>query len=118
MAETAAFLVDQVLPRVPVRQWVLSLPIALRYRLGCDSKLTAEVLRIFIRSVFASLRLWRDTNHDGHSDPGELATLASAGIRGLGFDYGESRRHDAHGNQFRYRARVYRDRGAAVGWVA
>jgi hypothetical protein len=56
MAETAAFLVDQVLPRVPVRQWVLSLPIALRYRLGCDSKLTASVLQVFVRAVFASLR--------------------------------------------------------------
>ncbi len=31
MADTAAFLVDRVLPVVPVRQWVLSLPIALRY---------------------------------------------------------------------------------------
>jgi hypothetical protein len=38
MAETAAFLVDQVLPRAPVRQWVLSLPIELRYRLAYDSQ--------------------------------------------------------------------------------
>src|SRR5690606_17776174 len=29
MVETAALLVDQVLPRQPIRQWVLSLPIAL-----------------------------------------------------------------------------------------
>jgi hypothetical protein len=32
MADTAAHLVDRVLPEVPVRQWVLSLPFALRYR--------------------------------------------------------------------------------------
>jgi hypothetical protein len=56
MAETAAFLVDQVLPRVPIRQWVLSLPIELRYRLAYDSQLTAAVLRLFVRAVFASLR--------------------------------------------------------------
>ena len=31
MADTAAHLVDRVLPKVPVRQWVLSLPVALRY---------------------------------------------------------------------------------------
>jgi hypothetical protein len=31
MAETAALLVDEVLPRVPTCQWVLSLPFALRY---------------------------------------------------------------------------------------
>ncbi len=56
MADTAAFLVDHILPAVPVRQWVLSLPIALRYKLAYDSKLTAEVLQLFVRSVFASLR--------------------------------------------------------------
>lgn len=31
MTECAAHLVDEVLPRVPVRQWVLSLPYRLRY---------------------------------------------------------------------------------------
>jgi hypothetical protein len=56
MADTAAFLVDRVLPVVPVRQWVLSLPIALRYKLAYDSELAAEVLQLFVRSVFASLR--------------------------------------------------------------
>ncbi|MDM7996286.1 MAG: transposase zinc-binding domain-containing protein [Acidobacteriota bacterium] len=33
MADTAAHRVDRVLPEVPIRQWVLSLPFALRYRL-------------------------------------------------------------------------------------
>jgi len=56
MADTAAFLVDRVLPVVPVRQWVLSLPIALRYKLAYDSGLAAAVLQLFVRSVFASLR--------------------------------------------------------------
>jgi hypothetical protein len=56
MADTAAFLVDRVLPVVPVRQWVLSLPIALRYKLAYDSKLAVRVFDLFVRSVFASLR--------------------------------------------------------------
>jgi len=56
MADTAAHLVDRVLPRVPVRQWVLSLPFGLRYRLAHDRELTAEVLRVFVRALFASLR--------------------------------------------------------------
>ena len=56
MAETAAFLVDHVLRVAPVRQWVLSLPIALRYRLAYDSQLAADVLQLFIRAVFSSLR--------------------------------------------------------------
>ena len=34
MADTAAHLVDRVLPEVPVRQWVLPVPFALRYRLA------------------------------------------------------------------------------------
>ncbi|HEX5043670.1 MAG TPA: transposase, partial [Candidatus Polarisedimenticolaceae bacterium] len=56
MADTAAHLVDRVLPEAPVRQWVLSLPFRLRYRMAYDARLTADVLRIFVRRVFASLR--------------------------------------------------------------
>ena len=56
MADTAAHLVDRVFPEVPIRQWVLSLPLALRYRLAYDSQLVSEVLRIFIQVVFSSLR--------------------------------------------------------------
>lgn len=56
MADTAAHLVDRVLPRAPVRQWVLSLPFGLRYRLGYDRELTADVLQVFVRAVFVSLR--------------------------------------------------------------
>jgi len=56
MADTAAHLVDRVFPEVPVRQWVLSLPFALRYRLAYDSSLVRDVLQIFVRTVFASIR--------------------------------------------------------------
>ena len=56
MADTAAHLVDRVLPDVPIRQWVLSLPVAMRYRLAYDAKLTREVLHIFMQSLFFSLR--------------------------------------------------------------
>jgi len=56
MADTAAHLVDRVIPEVPVRQWVLSLPFALRYRLAYDSSLVREVLQIFVRAIFASIR--------------------------------------------------------------
>jgi hypothetical protein len=56
MADTAAHLVDRVLPEAPVRQWVLSLPFRLRYRMAYDARLTSEILRVFVRRVFASLR--------------------------------------------------------------
>ena len=39
MVDTAARLTDAVLPAVPVRQWVLSLPIEIRYRLAYDGPL-------------------------------------------------------------------------------
>jgi len=56
MADTAAHLVDRVLPEVPVRQWVLSLPFPLRYRMAYDAALTREILNLFLRTLFASLR--------------------------------------------------------------
>jgi hypothetical protein len=56
MADTAAHLVDRVLPEIPVRQWVLSLPFALRYRLAYGARLVTEVLDLFVRAVLASLR--------------------------------------------------------------
>jgi hypothetical protein len=56
MASTAAHLVDRVFPEVPVRQWVLSVPFPLRYRLAYDSSLVRDVLQIFVRTVFSSIR--------------------------------------------------------------
>src|SRR5438309_11294257 len=56
MADTAAHLVHHVIPDVPVRQWVLSPPHALRYRVAYDSLLLAALIRIFIRAIFSSLR--------------------------------------------------------------
>jgi hypothetical protein len=56
MADTAAHLVDRVFPEVPVRQWVLSVPFPLRYRLAYDSSLVRAVAQIFVRSVFSSIR--------------------------------------------------------------
>jgi hypothetical protein len=56
MADTAAHLVDRVFPEVPVRQWVLSVPYALRYRLAYDSSLVRDVLQSFVRTIFASIR--------------------------------------------------------------
>lgn len=56
MADTAAHLVDHVFPDALVRQWVLSVPFALRYRLAYDPTLVRDVLQIWVRAVFASIR--------------------------------------------------------------
>lgn len=56
MVETAAHLTDHVFPRLPVRQWVLSVPKRLRYFLQRDTALQGAVLRIFLRGVERCLR--------------------------------------------------------------
>jgi hypothetical protein len=55
MAETAALLVDNVLPQQPVRQWVLSLPFALRYLLATRPELVTQVLGIVYRAISGHL---------------------------------------------------------------
>src|SRR5215472_1998948 len=45
MTERAAHLVDAVLPQVPVRQWVLTVPYRLRYQLAWNHGLSRAVLR-------------------------------------------------------------------------
>ena len=56
MAEVAAHLTDNVLPFVPVRQWVLSVPWSLRLRLASDPSLCRDVASAFLRAVFGSYR--------------------------------------------------------------
>jgi Transposase zinc-binding domain/Putative transposase len=52
MAQTAAHLVEQVIPWVPTRQWVVSVPIPLRYWTAPSKDLTAQVHTI-IRTTIA-----------------------------------------------------------------
>src|SRR5206468_4011827 len=57
MAERAAHLVDRVLPAdVPVRQWVLSVPHRLRYRLAYDHRLCRTVLHVSVRALRSAYR--------------------------------------------------------------
>jgi len=56
MTEFAARLVDEVLPRVPVRQWVLSLPYRLRYLLAWDHGLARVVLAVYVRVLLGFQR--------------------------------------------------------------
>jgi hypothetical protein len=53
MTTTAAHLVDRVLPVVPYRQWVLSLPRQVRFVLARDHDLLGRVVSVFLRKVFA-----------------------------------------------------------------
>jgi hypothetical protein len=66
-------------------------------------------------SVFTRLRLWRDANHDGVSQPGELYALPALEVARLHLDYKESKRTDQHGNRFLFRAKVDDAKGAKAG---
>jgi hypothetical protein len=56
MTESAARLVDHVLPHVPVRQWVLSLPYRLRYLVAWNHDLCRAVLAVYARTLLAFQR--------------------------------------------------------------
>jgi hypothetical protein len=65
MTEGAAHLVESVLPGVPFRQWVLTVPFDLRYVLAWNRELRTAVLNAFIRAVESHYR--REARLDGYS---------------------------------------------------
>ena len=56
MADTAAFCIDHLFPHVPVRQFVLTVPMRLRFRMASSPPLTSAILRCFIAAVTTDLR--------------------------------------------------------------
>lgn len=65
-------------------------------------------------AVFAALRLWQDTNHNGISEAGELHTMAEARVVSFSLNYKETPSRDRHGNRFRYVAPFKLSSGARV----
>ena len=55
MAESAALLVDKVLPEQPVRQWVLSFPFQLRFLFASRPEIMGRVLGMVYRVVATHL---------------------------------------------------------------
>jgi hypothetical protein len=77
MADTAAFCVDCLFPRVPTRQYVLSLPYALRFKMAYSPDATSVVLGAFISAINSDLRRRaRKRKLRGHLQTGSLTRRA------------------------------------------
>src|SRR5210317_203414 len=55
MADSAALLVDEILPHQPMRQWVLSVPFPLRFLLASQPAVMGKVLGIVYRAIATHL---------------------------------------------------------------
>lgn len=85
MAQTAANLVDHVLPsRTPLRQFVLTLPFELRARLAYDAELLGAVTRLFVDSVLGFYRRRLSDTYridQGQSGAVTVVQRCSGGVR-------------------------------------
>jgi hypothetical protein len=61
MAESAALLVDEVLPETPMRQWVLSFQLPLRFLFASRPEIMGRVLGIIYRVLSTHLIRRPDT---------------------------------------------------------
>lgn len=57
--------------------------------------------------IYASLRLWLDSSHDGLAQPDELIPLSLEGVAGLDLSPVVSERRDRYGNRLHWAAAVY-----------
>ena len=76
LAEVAAHLSDEVIPHLPVRQWVLSVPKRLRPFLHQSPEVASAVLGIFLRGLRSALR---------DASPGALAAVRDAQLGAISF---------------------------------
>jgi hypothetical protein len=81
MAQTAAHLVEQVIPWVPTRQWVVSVPLPLRYWMASSRDLTATVhtiMRTTIGQYYVNQAVTRGVPRD-KVQPGSVTLIQRFG---------------------------------------
>ncbi len=83
-----AHLVEQVIPWVPTRQWVLSVPVPMRYLMAYDSKVLSYLIDSFTGSIFSWLRKKAKQTELGtasiESQPGAITLLKFLDAGGSG----------------------------------
>jgi hypothetical protein len=53
MMDLSIHLVDQVLPKVPYRQWTLTFPVPIRFLMARDKKLLTKLLSSAMGTIFS-----------------------------------------------------------------
>lgn len=81
MANTGASLVDRVVPDVPVRQFVLSIPYELRRLAAFDPGVLTALNRIFVEAVLADYRARARRSGDGDGQTGAVTLVQRFGNR-------------------------------------
>ena len=80
MCATAAHLIDDVLPEVALRQWVLTFPFTWRRRLATDGALLSDLTRLFVETVHAFYAR-RDGNHGAKTGAVTVVQRTSSDLR-------------------------------------
>ena len=78
-ADTAAWLVDRLLPEAGYRQWVLTFPWTMRFRLAADRQLLSTMLRAFLQELFAWQRRRGRALGIAHGQTGSVSFLQRFG---------------------------------------
>lgn len=79
MAETGVFLSEMVFPRVPIRQWVLSVPIPLRYWMAANPRLMGAVLGVVSRAISGFYRARAATRGSSGGETGAVTLIQRFG---------------------------------------
>src|SRR5215510_13047619 len=81
MAQTSAHLVERVIPWVPTRQWVVSVPVPWRYWMAASQELTAQVhtiIRTTIGKYYVNQAITQG-HERAHVHPGSVTFLQRFG---------------------------------------
>ena len=80
MNESAIKLTGELIPQVPVRQWVLSFPFFIRYLMAYDPKVVTAILRIHTRTISN----WYKSKHKGKYEKKSLHAGSVTAIQRFG----------------------------------
>lgn len=64
-------------------------------------------------AIWSHLCVWRDSNRDGQSGPGEISPLSSTTVAALDYSYVQTGITDQYGNEFRYVSHAWMRRAGA-----